>query len=60
MLAAELAHGIDTGPWQGTDHEVRPDPALRETYDELYGLYRDLYPATRDVAHALARRQREA
>ena len=60
MLAAELAHGIDTSPWQGTDHEVRPDPALRETYDELYGLYRDLYPATRDVAHALARRQREA
>ena len=32
----------------------------RARYDDLYGLYRDLYPATRDIAHALAAHQRRA
>ena len=36
----------------------RPDPAHRERYDELYRLYRELYPATRDISHALTRLQR--
>src|SRR5581483_9742595 len=31
-----------------------PDPAGRETYDELFALYERLYPATADIAHALA------
>ena len=32
--------------------------ARRERYDALYRLYRELYPATRDIAHALTRLQR--
>ncbi|WP_432589976.1 hypothetical protein ABVG11_34440 [Streptomyces sp. HD1123-B1] len=36
---------------------MEPDPATAGTYDELYRLYRELYPATRDAAHALAARQ---
>ena len=56
-LAAELAHGLDTSAWNPADHLVVPDPSRRERYDELYRLYRELYPATRDIAHALARMQ---
>jgi hypothetical protein len=33
---------------------VTPDPARREAYDALYGLYVDLYPAARATMHALA------
>jgi xylulokinase len=33
---------------------VEPDKANRELYDELYGVYRDLYPATRETSHRLA------
>ncbi len=57
-LAAELAHGTDTSGWNPSDHECRPDPSRRERYDQLYRLYRELYPATRDIAHALTRLQR--
>ncbi|WP_422115888.1 FGGY-family carbohydrate kinase [Brachybacterium sp. UNK5269] len=57
MLAARLAHDADTSAWNPTDHLCVPAPAHRERYDELYRLYRDLYPATRDVTHALAQLQ---
>jgi len=60
MLAAGLVHEqghlLDVAAWNPPARVVRPDPAVRGVYDELYGLYRDLYPATRDVVHALARR----
>ena len=58
MLAARLAHGTDTSSWNRADHRCEPDPAHRERYDELYALYRELYPATREIAHSLARLQR--
>ena len=58
MMAAQLAHGTDTTTWNRADHRCVPDPAHRARYDELYGLYRELYPATRDIAHSLARMQR--
>ena len=57
MLAARLAHGTDVSRWNPTDHEIVPDPAQRERYDELYRLYRDLYPATYEITHALAAMQ---
>lgn len=56
-LAAELAHGVDTTAWNPSDHQCVPDSTHRERYDELYRLYRDLYPATRDITHALAKLQ---
>jgi xylulokinase len=46
--------------WAKRASLVEPAPERREVYDELYGLYRDLYPATRAVAHALAQRQEAA
>ena len=38
----------------------RPDPDRRAAYDTGYARYRELYPATRDLAHALADAQRHA
>ena len=57
MLTARLAHGTDVSRWNPTDHEIVPDPARQERYDELYRLYRDLYPATFQITHALAAMQ---
>ncbi len=34
--------------------EVTPSDAVRARYDELYGVYRDLYPATAPLIHRLA------
>jgi xylulokinase len=36
---------------------VNPRPEAAAPYEELYGLYRDLYPRTADTVHALAKRQ---
>ncbi|WP_114856161.1 FGGY-family carbohydrate kinase [Brachybacterium sp. YJGR34] len=60
MLAAQVAHGTDTTSWNGIDHVCTPDAAAAAQYDELYRLYRDLYPATREITHALAARQHSA
>ncbi|MBL7258087.1 FGGY-family carbohydrate kinase [Paractinoplanes lichenicola] len=57
--AAFLAAGApDINAWNPPAETVRPDPATRATYDELYALYLDLYPATRTITHSLADRQR--
>ncbi|GAB3603456.1 FGGY-family carbohydrate kinase [Microbacterium aureliae] len=44
--------------WNPTETTITPDPAKRERYDELFGLYIDLYRGTRDVVHVLAAHQR--
>ncbi|MEV6107048.1 FGGY-family carbohydrate kinase [Streptomyces sp. NPDC051940] len=48
----------DIANWNPVVSTVEPDPRTTTLYDELFTLYRDLYPATRDAAHALAARQR--
>jgi len=44
--------------WNPAQTTVEPDPESSHGYDELYDLYRAAYPATRDISHALADRQR--
>jgi xylulokinase len=39
--------------WARIDHEITPNPANRALYDELYGVWRKLYPATRELVHGL-------
>ncbi|MEU3788335.1 FGGY family carbohydrate kinase [Streptomyces fructofermentans] len=60
--AAFLAAGAVGEPridvWNPVRERVVPDGAQRSRYDELYALYLRLYPATRDIAHALASYQR--
>src|SRR5215213_7162397 len=55
-LLAGIGAGVvdpDTD-WTSIAETVEPNPENRELYDELYTLYKDLYPATRDTVHALA------
>lgn len=40
--------------WSRIVDTVEPNQANRELYDELYGIYRELYPATRKQMHHLA------
>jgi xylulokinase len=39
--------------WAKIDREILPDPDNRELYDDLYGVWRELYPATRELVHGL-------
>lgn len=55
-LLAGIGSGIvepDTD-WSSIAKTIEPNPKNREVYDELYKLYKDLYPATRDTVHALS------
>ena len=55
MLAGIAAGMVDRGTnWMQMADAVEPNQENRETYDELYAVYRDLYPATRPLVHALA------
>lgn len=58
-LLAAIGTGLVPGDtdWATVDHEVRPDAAVRETYDRLYRAYGELYPATREQVHLLAQLQ---
>ncbi|MEU6117713.1 FGGY-family carbohydrate kinase [Streptomyces sp. NPDC047117] len=56
LLAAQLLGDVTADDWNPVRETVVPDPAAAAEYAELYGLYRDLYPATADVVHALAAR----
>jgi xylulokinase len=44
--------------WSRISATVQPDPENRDLYDELYGIYRDLYPATLEASHKLAAMQK--
>jgi xylulokinase len=39
--------------WARIVREIRPDSGNRALYDDLYGTWRELYPATREVVHRL-------
>ena len=59
FLAAGLVGDVRIEDWNPPASVVEPDPLLAGRYDRLYGLYRDLYPRTRDISHALAALQRD-
>ncbi|AYY15240.1 sugar kinase [Actinobacteria bacterium YIM 96077] len=54
--AGLLEPGTD---WSTIDRTVTPDESVREVYDDLYATYRELYPATREHVHRLARLQEQ-
>ncbi|MFC6081268.1 FGGY-family carbohydrate kinase [Sphaerisporangium aureirubrum] len=58
FLAARTTVAADITAWNPPARTVTPDAAPRPAYDELYALYRELYPATRTISHTLAARQR--
>jgi xylulokinase len=57
FLAAALEHDVSIEAWNPPAGTCEPDPGNKAGYDELYGHYLDLYPATRDINRALARHQ---
>lgn len=57
FFAALAVTKADIDSWNPAAAVRQPNPALAAEYDELYALYRELYPATRDISHALAARQ---
>ena len=61
-LLAGIASGLveEEADWSRIVATVDPDPENREVYEELYAIYKDLYPATRDQVHALAKMQTQA
>jgi xylulokinase len=57
FLAAQLVGPASIDDWNPVQETVMPRPEVAAQYEELYRLYRDLYPQTADTVHALARRQ---
>lgn len=53
-LGTGQAVPADIAAWNPVVATVTPNQRHVAAYDELYGHYRDLYPATVDTAHALA------
>lgn len=61
MLAAEaVGLDIDVQQWNPLDHTVTPDAQRTSLYDSYYQRYRQLYPATSEIAHFLASQQQAA
>ncbi|MGI9157005.1 MAG: FGGY-family carbohydrate kinase [Marmoricola sp.] len=58
FLAAGVCADVSIDDWNPVVEVLDPDRSLAADYDELYRLYRDLYPATRSISHRLAERQR--
>jgi xylulokinase len=57
FLAACSIGSPSISDWNPVAETVQPVEQHLHGYDELYGLYRDLYPATDRIAHALSARQ---
>ena len=56
FLAAQLEHDVCIDDWNPASGVRRPDKANEAGYDDLYRLYLDIYPASREIVHALAGR----
>jgi xylulokinase len=58
-LLAARAVGLagEDEDWNRIAGTLEPEEGNREVYDELYGVYRELYPATKELSHRLANLQ---
>lgn len=55
FLAAIGAGLVDANAsWSRTEMVVTPNEQVRGIYEKLYGIYRALYPSTKDLVHELA------
>jgi len=59
FLAAASQEAVLIEDWNPKSGEVRPSDQHRQRYDDLYSVYRDLYPATVDAMHTLAAIQKD-
>ena len=56
FMAVRVMH-MDVDNWNPVTTIVEPDAGRYAIYNEYYSIYRQLYPATRDLVHQLARLQ---
>ena len=54
LLAAQLEHDVSIDDWNPPAGVLTPDESTASDYEDLYRLYLDLYPASREIVHALA------
>jgi xylulokinase len=47
-------NGSDVKQWVKIEKILDPDPEAHEQYNELYQIYRDLYPANKDIMHQIS------
>jgi xylulokinase len=57
LLAAQSVTDASIEAWNPIKEIREPRPELAARYNELYGLYRELYTSSKTVAHALAAQQ---
>ncbi|MEV8564977.1 FGGY family carbohydrate kinase [Streptomyces sp. NPDC051322] len=57
LLAAQLVADVSIDDWNPVRETVTPRTEHARRYDELYALYRRLYPDTSSVVHSLAATQ---
>lgn len=58
LLAAASVTDVSIDDWNPPAHVVEPTPSLESDYNELYQVYRHLYPATKEISHLLAAKGR--
>ena len=55
LFAARAVGLVDADTvWNKADEAIEPDAERHAAYEELYNVYRELYPATREQMHRLA------
>lgn len=56
LWAARAAGSVQRNArWRHDVTQIRPNLQAADVYDAMYKLYRDLYPATKSIAHELAK-----
>ena len=58
LAAIGIGQSPDMQQWNPIETTVQPGTTVAAAYDRYYDLYRQLYPRTQQIAHALARDQR--
>jgi xylulokinase len=57
LAALGAGEAPDMNQWNPIATTIEPNPAHAAVYERFYALYRELYPGTREIVHALAREQ---
>ena len=57
ISAQNVGEADESTSWMKVSAHVQPDPENKGLYDDFFGKYLELYPATKDVAHFLADHQ---
>lgn len=58
LIAAQLAgEADDSTVWASVAAKVLPNKRNKQLYDDLFGRYQELYPATKEIQHFLAQVQ---